>query len=48
MSNFEYYSEAIDPIHLLRQYQDKIAVNSHDNLLLRRVFPSSLKGAAYD
>ena len=26
-------------------YQDKMSVHSHDDLLLSRVFPSSLKGA---
>ena len=44
MSNFECYSEATNPIQHLRQYQDKIVVHSHDDLLLSRVFPSSLKG----
>ena len=48
MPSFECYSGATDPIQHLHQYQDKMAVHSHDDLLLSRVFPSSLKGAAYD
>jgi len=48
MPSFECYYMATDPIQHLRQYQDKMAVHSHDNLLLSRVFPSSLKGASYD
>ena len=47
MSSFECYSKAIDPNQYLRQYQDKIVVHSHDDLLMSRVFLSSLKGAAY-
>ena len=47
MLSFECYSEATYPIQHL-QYQDKIAVYSHDNLLLSHVFLSSLKDAAYD
>ena len=43
MSSFECYSGATDPIQHLCQYQDKIAIHSHDDLLLSRVFPSSLK-----
>jgi len=48
MPGFECYSEATDPIQHLRQYQDKIVVHSHDDLLLSRAFQSSLKGAAYN
>ena len=48
MSSFEYYPGVTDPIQDLRQYQDKMAVHSHDNFLLSRVFLSSLKGVAYD
>ena len=48
MPGFECYSEATDHIQHLRQYQDKIVVHSHDDLLLTRVFPSNLKGVAYD
>ena len=44
MSSFKYYST--DPIQHLWQYLDKIAIHSHDDFLLSRVFPSSLKSAA--
>ena len=50
MPSFEYYSGVTDPIQQLhqyqdlRQYQDKMVVHSHDDILLNRVFPSSLKG----
>jgi len=46
--NFECYSGATDPIQYLWQYEDNMTVHSHDDLLLGCVFPSSLKGAAYD
>ena len=48
MPSFEYNSRATDLIQHLRQYQDKMVVLSHDDALLSRVFPSSLKGVAYD
>ena len=48
MSSFDCYSGATYPIQHLRQYQDKMAVHSHDDSLLSRVFLSSLKGVAYD
>ena len=48
MPSFERYSGATDPIQHLQQYQEKIEVYSHDDLLLSRVFSSSLKGTAYD
>ena len=48
LPGFECYSEATDPIQHLRQYQNKIMVHSHDDLLLSHVFPSSFKGVAYD
>ena len=44
MLNFKCYSRATDPIHHLRQYQDKMAVHSHDNLLLSPVFSSKSQG----
>ena len=48
MSSFECYYGATDPIQHLRHYQDKMAVYSHADLFLICVFPSSLKGTAYD
>jgi len=48
MSSIECYSGAIDPIQYLPQYQDEMIIHSHDDLLLSHMFPSSLKGAAYD
>ena len=48
MPNFKCYSGVTDPIQHLRQYQDKMAVYSHDDLLLSRVFSSILKGVTYD
>jgi len=48
MPGFEHYLGATDLIQHLRQYQDKMAVQSHDVAFLSRVFPSSLKGATYD
>ena len=47
MSSFDHYSGTSDPLLHLRQYQDKMAVYAHDDLLLCRAFPSSLKGVAY-
>ena len=48
MPSFEHYSGATNPIQHLRQYQDKMVVHSHEDAFLSRVFPSSLKGTAYD
>jgi len=48
MSSFECYSGATDPIQYLHQHWYKMAVHSHDNLLLSRVFSYSLRGTAYD
>jgi len=47
MLSFDHYSGTSDPLLHLRQYQDKMAVYAHNNLLLCRAFPSSLKGIAY-
>jgi len=47
MPTFDHYSRTSDPLHHLRQYQDKIAVYAHDDLLLFRAFSSSLKEVAY-
>ena len=44
MPTFDHYSGTSDPLLHLRQYQDKMAVYSHDDILLCRAFPSSLKG----
>ena len=48
MQSFEYYSGATNPIQHLWQFQDKMAVHSHDDLHLSHVFPYNLKGAVYD
>ena len=48
MSSFDLYSGAIDPIQHLQHYQDKMVVYSHDELLMSRVFPSSLKRVTSD
>ena len=48
MLSFECYSGVTNPIQHLHQYQDKMAVHSHDDLLLSRVYPSILNAAAYD
>jgi len=42
------YTGVTDPIQYVRAYQVKMAVHSHDDLLLCRVFPCSLKGVALD
>jgi len=47
MPIFDHYSRTSYPLLHLRQYQDKMMVCAHDNLLLCRAFPSSLKGATY-
>jgi len=48
MPSFEHYLGATDLIQYLRQYQDKMAVQSYDVAFLSRVFPSSLKDATYN
>ena len=47
MPTFDHYSGTFDPLLHLRQFQNKMAVYTNDDLLLCRAFPSSLKGAAY-
>ena len=47
MSTFNHYSRTSYPLLHLRQYQDKMAVYTHDNLFLYRAFPFSLKGVTY-
>ena len=47
MLSFDHYSGTSDPLLYLRQYQDKVVVYAHNDLLLYRAFPSSLKGVAY-
>jgi len=47
MPTFENYSEISQPLLNLCQFQDKMAANAHDDLLLCQAFPFSLKGAAY-
>jgi len=47
MLTFDHYSGTFDPLLHLLQYQDKMAVYAHDDLLLCRAFPSSLKRASY-
>jgi len=47
MPSFDHYSGTSDPLLHLRQYQDKMAIHAHNELLLYRAFPSSLKGVAY-
>ena len=46
--SFEYYGGTSDLMQHLRHYQDKMAVYSYDDRLLCRLFPSSLKGLAFD
>ena len=46
--SFEHYLGATNLIYHLRQYQDKMVVHFHDDVLMGRVFPSSLKGFTYD
>jgi len=46
MPTFDYYSGTFDLFLHLRQYQDKMAVYAHDDLLCW-AFPSSLKGVTY-
>ena len=48
MSRFEHYSGATDPIQHLRQYQDKMAVHSHDDLLPSLVFSIQSQRHRYD
>jgi len=48
MLSFDGYAEVTNPIQHLKHYQDKMAVYSHDVLPVSRVFPSSLKGVAFD
>ena len=45
---FDYYTEATDPVQHLWAYQVKMAVHSHNDYLMCRVFPSSLKGVTLD
>ena len=47
MPSFNCYSRTSDPLFYLRQFQDKMAAYAHDDLLLYRAFPFSLKGTAY-
>ena len=47
MLTFDHYSGTFDPLLHLCQFQDKMAVYAHDELLLCQAFLSSLKGAAY-
>ena len=46
MPTFDHYSGTTDSLSHLRQFQDKITVYAHDDLLCR-AFPSSLKEATY-
>jgi len=46
MPSFNLHSGAIDPIQHLRHYQDKMALYSHNDLLMSWVFPSSFKGVS--
>ena len=46
--SFDCYTGVTDPFKHLRAYQVKMVVHSHDNRLMCRVFPSSLKGTALD
>ena len=47
MPIFDHYLGTSDPFLYLYQYQHKMTVYARDNLLLYRVFLSSLKGVAY-
>ena len=46
--SFDCYIGVTDPVQYVRAYQVKMVVHSGDDLLLCRVFPSSLKGVALD
>ena len=48
LSSFNLYSRAPNPIQHLWHHQDKLAIYSHDDLLMSRVFPYSLKGITSD
>ena len=45
--SFDHYSGTSDPLLHLRQYLDKMAIYAHNDLLLYRAFPASLKGVVY-
>ena len=47
MSSFDHNLGTSDPLIHLRQYQDKMALYAHNDLLFYRAFPSSLKGVTY-
>ena len=42
--NFECYTGVTDPVQHLRTYEVKMVVHSHNDYLICRVFPFSLKG----
>ena len=47
MLTFDHYSGTSDVLLHLRQFQDKMTVYAHNDLLLYRAFPSRLKEATY-
>ena len=47
MPTFNHYSGTFDPLLHLCQFQNKMAVYAHDDLLLSRAFLFSLKGVIY-
>ena len=47
MTSFDHYSGTSDPLIHLHQYEDKMSVYAHDDLLLCQAFSSRLKGIAY-
>ena len=46
MLTFDHYSGTSNPLLHLYQFQDKIAVYAHDDILLFRSFSFNLKGGA--
>jgi len=42
--SFKCYTRVTDPVQHIQAYQLKMAVHPHDDCLMCRVFPSSLKG----
>ena len=45
---FNFYSSQSDSVQHLRQYQDKMVIHFRNNFILCWIFPSSLKGVAFD
>ena len=45
--SFDCYTKKTNPVQHFQAYQVKMAVHSHDDPLMCRVFPSSLKDVAF-